>query len=75
MEIEQAAEMDDGDGSSDAEVKPPRTSRKRKPFPKNLKRVVKTITPSDACEDCGGSFKVLGTDVMESWNMYRAITS
>jgi transposase len=24
-----------------------------------------TITPSDACTDCGGSFKVLGTDVME----------
>ncbi len=39
--------------------------RKRKPFPKGLKRVQKTITPSDACTDCGGSFKVLGTDVME----------
>jgi transposase len=65
MEIEQAAETDDGDASSDAEAKPPRTPRKRKPFPKNLTRVVKTITPSDACTDCGGSFKVLGTDVME----------
>jgi transposase len=65
MEIEQAAETDDEDASSDAEAKPPRTPRKRKPFPKNLTRVVKTITPSDACTDCGGSFKVLGTDVME----------
>ena len=65
MEIEQAAEADD-DASSDAETtKPPRTPRKRKPFPKGLKRVQKTITPSDACTDCGGSFKVLGTDVME----------
>ena len=66
MEIEQAAEAGDEDASSDAEAtKPPRTPRKRKPFPKGLKRVQKTITPSDACTDCGGSFKVLGTDVME----------
>ena len=66
MEIEQAAEAGDEDASSDAEAaKPPRTPRKRKPFPKGLKRVVKTITPSDACTDCGGGFKVLGTDVME----------
>jgi transposase len=66
MEIEQAAETGDEDASSDAEAaKPPRTPRKRKPFPKGLRRVVKTITPSDACTDCGGSFKVLGTDVME----------
>ena len=65
MEIEQAAEAGDEDASSDAEVKPPRTPRKRKPFPKGLKRVVKTITPSDACTHCGGRFKVLGTDVME----------
>ena len=65
LEIEQAAEADD-DASSDAETaKPPRTPRKRKPFPKDLKRVQNTITPSDACTECGGSFKVLGTDVME----------
>lgn len=63
MEIEQAAETDDE--PSDAEAKPPRTPRKRKPFPKGLKRVQKTITPSDACTDCGSSFKELGTDVME----------
>ena len=66
LEIEQAAETDDENGPSDAETtKPPRTPRKRKPFPKGLKRVKKTIAPSDACTDCGGSFKVLGTDVME----------
>lgn len=65
LEIEQAAETGDEDASSDAEVKPPRTPRKRKPFPNNLKRVQKTISPSDACTDCGGSFKVLGTDVMD----------
>ena len=66
LEIEQAAETDAEDASSDAgTTKPPRTPRKRKPFPNNLKRVRKTITPSDACTDCGGSFKVLGTDVME----------
>ncbi len=62
-EIEQAAETPDEDTSSEA--KPPRTPRKRKPFPKNLKRVEKRITPSDACTDCGGSFKELGADVMD----------
>lgn len=66
LEIEQAAEALDEETSSDAEdAKPPRTPRKRKPFPKGLKRVQKTITPSDACQDCGGSFKELGADVME----------
>jgi transposase len=66
LEVEQAPETDDEAASSDVEAtKPPRTPRKRKPFPKGLKWVQKTITPSDACTDCGGSFKVLGTDVME----------
>lgn len=66
LEIEQAAEALGEETSSDAEeAKPPRTPRKRKPFPKGLKRVQKTITPSDACQDCGGSFKDLGADVME----------
>lgn len=64
LEIEQAAEASDEPSEAEA-TKPPRTPRKRKPFPKGLKRVVKTITPSDACTECGGSFKVLGTDVME----------
>ena len=46
MEIEQAAETGDEDAASDAEAtNPPRTPRKRKPFPKGLKCVVKTITP------------------------------
>lgn len=68
LEIEQAAATEDDDEatSSDTDVtKPPRTSRKRKPFPKSLKRVQKTINPSETCEDCGGSFKELGADVME----------
>ena len=34
----------------------------RKPFPKDLKRVQKRIMPSDACTDCGGSFR---DDVMD----------
>jgi len=64
LEIEQAAPAEDV--SSDVEdTKPPRTPRTRKPFPKDLKRVQKRITPSDACADCGGSFKELGADVME----------
>ena len=46
-------------------TKPLRTPCKRKPFPNNLKWVQKTITPSDACEACGGSLTVLETDVME----------
>lgn len=68
LEIEQAAEVeDDGEGaSSDADApKPPRAARKRKPFPKGLKRVQKTITPGETCKDCGGSFRELGADVME----------
>ena len=66
LEIEQAAEASDEDTSSDADApKSPRTPRKRKPFPKGLKRVEKRITPSDVCADCGGSFKDLGADVMD----------
>ena len=68
LEIEQATETEDDceDTSSEANAsKPPRAPRKRKPYPKGLKRVQKTITPSETCEDCGGSFKVQGTDVME----------
>lgn len=65
-EIAQAAETADGvDTDADKEAKPPRTPRVRKPFPKELKRVVNRITPSDACLDCGGSFKELGADVMD----------
>lgn len=67
LEIAQAAETtdDDVDSEADKEAKPPRTPRIRKPFPKELKRVPQRITPSDACLDCGGSFKELGSDVME----------
>ena len=69
LEIEQAAETeDDREDKTSFEAnaaKPPRAPRKRKPFPKDLKRVQKTITPSETCEDCGGSFKELGADVME----------
>ena len=66
LEIEQAAEAPAEDVSSDVDdTKPSRTPRTRKPFPKDLKRVQKRITPSDACADCGGSFKELGADVME----------
>jgi transposase len=66
LEIEQAAESGNEDEPSQAEAtKPPRTSRKRKPFPKNLKRVQMTIPHSEVCADCGGSFKVLWTDLME----------
>lgn len=69
MEIEQAAETE-GDGEDETSFeadtqKPPRTPRKRKPFPKGLKRVKKILKPSETCEECGGSFRELGTDVME----------
>lgn len=62
-EIAQAADTDEEEGTSPA--KSSRTPRERKLFPKNLKRVEQRITPSDACTDCGGSFKELGADVME----------
>ena len=39
--------------------------RARKPFPKDLKRIEKRITPSETCQDCGGSLRELGADVME----------
>ena len=76
LEIEQAAEADDGeDTSSEADApKIPRAPRKRKPFPKGLKRVEKRITPSDACTDCGGSFKDLGADVMEELEYVPPLT-
>ena len=62
LEIEHAAETDDEDASSDAmSTKPLRTPCKRKLFSNNQK----TITPSDACEACGGSLTVLETDVMD----------
>ena len=64
LEIEQAAPAEDVSSDVD-DTKPSRTPRTRKPFPKDLKRVQKRITPSDACADCGGSFKELGADVME----------
>jgi transposase len=64
-EIAQASETGDEDATSGTQAKPPRTSRERKPFPKDLKRVQKRIVPSDACTDCGGNFKELGADVMD----------
>lgn len=67
-EIAQAAETIDetgDDAATDSETKSPRASRKRKPFPKDLERVVNRIVPSDACTECGGNFKELGADVME----------
>jgi len=65
-EIAQAAETVDEDAApASKEAKPPRTPRVRKPFPKELERVETRITPSDACTQCGGSFKELGADVME----------
>ena len=65
-EIAQASEtIEDDANASDAEAKPPRAPRVRKPFPKELKRVETRIMPSDACTECGGGFKELGADVME----------
>jgi len=64
-EIAQASEADEGAKPASEEVKPLRTPRERKPFPKDLERVETRISPNYACADCGGSFKELGTDVME----------
>ena len=64
-EIAQAVEAADEDASSGADAKPAPSPRLRKPFPKALKRVETRINPGDACTDCGGRFKELGTDVME----------
>lgn len=65
-EIARAAETADKETPpASEEAKPPRVPRVRKPFPKKLEHVETRITPSDACTQCGGSFKELGTDVME----------
>ncbi len=66
-EIAQAAEtgVDEDAPIAEQEVKPPRTPRERKPFPKDLKRIQTRLTPGDACTECGGSFKELGEDIME----------
>ena len=65
-EIAQAVEVADEDAPiAEQEVKPPRTPRERKPFPKDLKRTQTRLTPGDACTECGGSVKELGEDIME----------
>ena len=66
MASAEAAETEgDGEDETSSEADAPKPPRKRKPFPKGLKRVKKTLTPSETCEDCGGSFKELGADVVE----------
>jgi hypothetical protein len=76
-EIAQAAEAgcDDDDPDVEQEARLPRTPREHKPFPKDLKRVETRITPNDVCTEGGGSFKELGTDVMEELEYVPGTTS
>lgn len=43
----------------------PRRKPKRKPLPPNLPRDDVVLSPGEACDDCGGTLKVLGEDVTE----------
>lgn len=47
-------------GSSPAKRKP-----RRKPLPEHLHREEQTLSPGEACPDCGGALKALGEDVTE----------
>ncbi|MGB0969020.1 MAG: IS66 family transposase [Halocynthiibacter sp.] len=63
LEIAQAADKAKISGLDEPEDV--RTPRKRKPFPKDLKRTQQIINPGDSCASCGGAFRELDRDVME----------
>jgi len=44
---------------------PPKGRPKRKPLPGHLPRNETTLSPGDACGECGGALKTLGQDVTE----------
>jgi len=53
------------DADTDQSATPPKGKPKRKPLPGHLPRNETTLSPGDACGECGGALKVLGEDVTE----------
>ncbi len=68
-EIAQAAEDQATEQSPDADELPVQTRTKRqhsrKPLPDHLDREDETLSPGEACEDCGGGLRQVGEDVTE----------
>jgi transposase len=50
---------------TDQPAAPPKDKPKRKPLPAHLPRNETTLSPGDACGECGGDLKTLGEDVTE----------
>ena len=53
------------DADTDQSATLPKGKPKRKPLPGHLPRNETTLSPGDACGECGGALKVLGEDVTE----------
>ena len=53
------------DAHNDQPATPPKGKPKRKPLPGHLPRHETTLSPGDACAECGGTLKTLGEDVTE----------
>jgi transposase len=53
------------DANTDQAATPPKGKPKRKPLPGHLPRNETTLSPGDACGECGGALKTLGDDVTE----------
>ncbi len=60
-----AQEPAPGDADTDQTATLPKGKPKRKPLPGHLPRNETTLSPGDACGDCGGALKTLGEDVTE----------
>ena len=59
-----ASAQEPGDTNTDRPTAPKGKPR-RKPLPDHLPRNETTLSPGDACGECGGALKVLGEDVTE----------
>lgn len=53
------------DANTDKAATPPKGKPKRKPLPGHLPRNETTLSPGDACGECGGNLKTRGEDVTE----------
>ena len=60
-----AQEPAQDDANTDQAATPPKGKPKRKPLPGHLPRNETTLSPGDACGECGGALKTLGDDVTE----------
>lgn len=70
-EITKAAREQGEPASGSTQIKPTR-KHSRKPLPDHLDREGERLSPSEECEQCGGSLKTLGRISRKSWNTCRA---